>query len=80
MDSSSCARIHGTIPDLGASVWMASYLFTLELPRRRVSLLFVTICACGSVKPSGKSIEVLHVMATYNAVAPARGKPFPPER
>ena len=58
MDSSSYAHIPGTIPYLRASVSMDPYLFTLDLPRRRVSPLFVTICALGSVKPSDKSIEV----------------------
>ena len=43
-------RIPGTIPYLRASVCMDSYLFTLELPRRRVSPLFVTISLGGTAR------------------------------
>ena len=80
MDSSSYARIPGTIPYLRASVCMDSYLFTLDLPRRRVSPLFVTIYACGSVKPSDKSIEVsmsclLRSCACAGKAIPGRGSP-----
>ena len=64
MDSSSYAHIPGTICYLRANVWMDSCLFTLDLPRRRVSPLFITLSACGSVKPCDKSIEDFHVMFT----------------
>ena len=57
-----------------------SYLFTLDLSRRRVSPLFVTICARGSVKPSDKSIEVsmsclLRSCACARKAFPGRGSP-----
>ena len=59
---------------------MDSYLFTLDLLRRRVSPMFVTIYARGSVKPSDKSIEVsmsclLRRCACAGKAVPGRGIP-----